>query len=89
VNFSFERDSAAGNSAGTLLQSSVKVNELFRGALGRAARRIGHHKTKKEAVTTALSEYIAHRKRLEILDLFGTVDFDPAYDYQAERRKKR
>jgi Arc/MetJ family transcription regulator len=54
-----------------------------------AARRIGHHKTKKEAVTTALSEYIAHRKRLEILDLFGTVDFDPAYDYQAERRKKR
>jgi hypothetical protein len=43
-----------------------------------AARKIGHHKTKKEAVTTALSEYIAHRKRLEILDLFGTVDFDPA-----------
>jgi Arc/MetJ family transcription regulator len=54
-----------------------------------AARKIGHHKTKKEAVTTALSEYIAHRKRLEILDAFGTVDFDPAYDYKAERRKKR
>ena len=54
-----------------------------------AARRIGRHKTKKEAVTTALSEYIAHRKRLEILDLFGTVDFDPTYNYQAERRKKR
>src|SRR5690242_12607048 len=29
------------------------------------ARRVGHHKTKKEAVTAALSEYIAHRKRLE------------------------
>ena len=54
-----------------------------------AARRIGHHKTKKEAVTAALSEYIAHRKRNEILDLFGTVDFDPTYDYKAERRKKR
>ena len=54
-----------------------------------AARRIGHHKTKKEAVTTALSEYITHRKRLEILDLFGTIDFDPRYDYKAERRKKR
>jgi len=53
------------------------------------ARRIGHHKTKKEAVTAALSEYIAYRKRLEILELFGTVDIDPTYDYKAERRKRR
>ena len=53
------------------------------------ARRIGQHKTKKEAVTAALSEYIAHRKQLKILSLFGTVDFDPDYDYKAERRKKR
>ncbi len=28
-------------------------------------------------------------KRLEILSAFGTVDFDPTYDYKAERRKKR
>jgi len=53
------------------------------------ARRIGHHKTKKEAVTTALSEYIAHRRRLEILASFGTIDFDPQYDYKAERKRKR
>lgn len=53
------------------------------------AKQAGHHKTKKEAVTAALSEYIAHRKRLEILSAFGTVDFDPEYDYKAERRRKR
>ena len=53
------------------------------------ARRVGHHKTKKEAVTTALSEYIAHRKRLEILGSFGTVDFDPNYDHKAERKRHR
>ena len=53
------------------------------------ARRIGHHKTKKEAVTSALSEYIAHRKRLEILPSFGTIDFDSKYDYKAERKRKR
>jgi len=53
------------------------------------ARRIGHHKTKKEAVTTALAEYIAHRKRLEILSSFGTVDFDPKFDYTVERKRKR
>ena len=54
-----------------------------------AARRICQHKTEKEAVTAALSEYIAHRKQLEILSLFGTIDFDASYDYKAERRKKR
>jgi Arc/MetJ family transcription regulator len=53
------------------------------------ARKIGHHKTKKEAVTAALSEYVSRRKRLRILSLFGTVDFDPSYDYKAERRKTR
>ena len=53
------------------------------------ARRIGGHKTKKEAVTAALGEYIKHRKKLKILSLFGTVDFDPTYDYKAERRRKR
>ncbi len=53
------------------------------------ARKIGHHKTKKEAVTAALSEYVAHRKRLKILSLFGTIDFDPTYDYKAERKRKR
>ena len=53
------------------------------------ARRIGNHKTKKEAVTKALSEYIAQRKRLEILGSFGSIDFDPKYDYKAERKRKR
>jgi hypothetical protein len=29
------------------------------------------------------------KKQLEIIDLFGTVDFDPNYDYKAARRRKR
>jgi hypothetical protein len=53
------------------------------------ARKVGRHKTKKEAVTAALSEYVTHRKRLEIISLFGTIDFDPSYDYKAERKKRR
>jgi Arc/MetJ family transcription regulator len=53
------------------------------------ARRLGVHKTKKEAVTTALEEYIQHRKQQQILKDFGSVDFDPEYDYKAERRRKR
>ncbi|MGI9101163.1 MAG: type II toxin-antitoxin system VapB family antitoxin [Terriglobales bacterium] len=53
------------------------------------ARRTGGHKTKKEAVTAALREYVQHRKQLRILDLFGKIDFDPAYHYKAERNRKR
>jgi Arc/MetJ family transcription regulator len=53
------------------------------------ARRIGGHKTKKAAVTTALEEYVQRNKQRRILEAFGTFDFDPAYDYKAERRRKR
>ena len=53
------------------------------------ARRTGKHKTKKEAVTTALREYIQRHRQQRILADFGTVDFDPEYDYKAERRSKR
>ena len=51
------------------------------------ARCIGGHRTKREAVTAALTEYIQHRRRLKILDQFGTFDFDPGYDYKSERRR--
>jgi hypothetical protein len=40
-----------------------------------------------DGLTTALSEDIALRKRLEILDSFGAVYFDPAYDYKAGRNR--
>lgn len=53
------------------------------------ARKAGRHKTKREAVTAALDEYVRKRKQMRILDLFGTVTFDPAYDYKAERRSRR
>ena len=53
------------------------------------AQRIGGHQTKKETVNTALKEYINHRKRLKIVGMFGTVDYDPGYDYKRERRRKR
>jgi hypothetical protein len=53
------------------------------------ARRAGGHKTKKEAVTAALAEYVKCRRQLAILDIFGTIDFDPKYDYKAERRRSR
>ncbi|MBZ5630456.1 MAG: type II toxin-antitoxin system VapB family antitoxin [Acidobacteriia bacterium] len=53
------------------------------------AQRVGGHKTKKDAVNAALEEYVSRRKQLKILELFGKIDFDPSYDYKAERHRKR
>jgi len=53
------------------------------------ARKAGHHRTKKDAVTAALAEYVKRRKQQRILEAFGSFEFDPAYDYKAERRRSR
>ena len=52
------------------------------------ARIVGGHQTKKETVTAALNEYVRRRKQLRILALANSIDFEPNYDYKAERRRK-
>ena len=52
------------------------------------AVRLGGHKTKKAAVTQALIEYTRHLQQLKVLSLFGTVDFDPDYDYKTQRARQ-
>ena len=49
---------------------------------------VGGWKTKREAVTAALREYVARRRQARITSLFGTVDFDPKYDHKKQRRRK-
>jgi len=46
---------------------------------------IGQHKTKKAVVTEALQEYIQRRKQFEIIKMFGSIDYDPDYDYKKQR----
>ncbi len=52
------------------------------------AVRIGGHRTKKETVTEALTEYINRRKQARVVDLFGTIEYDPKYDYKKQRRRR-
>jgi hypothetical protein len=52
------------------------------------AQRLGQHNTKQETVTAALNEYIVRRKQLSIVELFGTIEYDSAYDYKRERRDR-
>jgi Arc/MetJ family transcription regulator len=53
----------------------------------REAQEIGGHKTKREAVTVALEEYVRRRKQLRILELEGTVEYDDDYDYKEVRKR--
>lgn len=52
------------------------------------AQKAGNHRTKKDAVMAALSEYVKRRKQQRILEAFGSFEFDPAYDHKAERRRR-
>jgi Arc/MetJ family transcription regulator len=52
------------------------------------ALKIGGRATKRETVTEALQEYIGRRKQARIAELFGTIDYDPKYDYKKQRRRR-
>jgi hypothetical protein len=56
--------------------------ELIEQALALSGER-----TKKAAVTKALQEFIARRRQRRVLELFGKLEWDPGYDYKAERQR--
>ena len=45
-------------------------------------------RTKTAAVRRALEEFVAHREQKAILELFGTLEWDRAFDYKAERHRR-
>ena len=51
------------------------------------ALKIGHHKSKKEAVTEALRKYINLLKQQDILSSFGKISFEKDYDYKKGRSR--
>ena len=67
----------------------MATNLALDDALIEQARRAGKHRTKKEAVTSALREYVRRRRQREILDLVGQIPFDEGYDYKPLRHRKR
>ena len=51
------------------------------------ALRLGKHRTKRATVNEALKEYVERRRQMEVLDLFGQIDYDPAYDSKKQRNR--
>ena len=51
------------------------------------AVKLGKHRTKKAAVTQALTDYIHHLEQENILSMFGSLDYDPEYDHKKQRAR--
>ena len=52
------------------------------------AMKIGGQKTKKNTVNKALKEFIDKRKQKEIISTFGSILYEPGYDYKKLRRRR-
>ncbi|MBK6519835.1 MAG: type II toxin-antitoxin system VapB family antitoxin [Polyangiaceae bacterium] len=52
------------------------------------ALKVGGHRTKKATVTEALEEYVRRRRQRKIVELFGTIEFDPTYDAKVQGRRR-
>lgn len=51
------------------------------------ATKLGGHRTKRSAVTQALTEYIQHLEQQKITALFGKVEYREGYDYKQQRAR--
>lgn len=68
--------------------SNMPTNLALDDHLVEEARRLGGHRTKREAVNAALAEYVAALERLHVRELFGKLEADPDYDHKRERRRR-
>jgi hypothetical protein len=50
------------------------------------AVKLGGGKTKRETVNAALAEFVRKREAEDVIALFGSIDFDPAYNYKEHRK---
>ena len=53
------------------------------------ALEVGGHRTKRDTVNEALREYVTRRRVAEVISLFGTIDYEPDYDYKESRNRDK
>ena len=66
----------------------MRTNVVLDDKLVEEAIRLSGAKTKKDVISFALQEFVATRKRLNLLDLAGKISFRKDYDYKALREGK-
>ena len=66
----------------------MRTNIVLDDSLVKEALKLGRAKTKKEVVNQALKEFVENRKRPNLIDLFGKIEFSKNYNYKALREGK-
>ena len=64
----------------------MRTNIVLDDSLVAEALRLSGIKTKKDLIDEALRAFIAAKKRKNLLDLQGRIQFAPDYDHKALRR---
>jgi Arc/MetJ family transcription regulator len=63
----------------------MRTNIVLDESLVKKAMKLSRMKTKTEIVNQALKEFVENRKRLNLMDLEGKVEFGKDYNYKALR----
>ncbi len=66
------------------MPSNLQIDDL----LLAKAQQVGGFRTKKDTVNEALAEFVRRREQARIVEHFGTIDYDPDYNYKKERSKR-
>ena len=63
----------------------MRTNIVLDDDLVQEAQALSQIKTKRELIDTALREFVAHRKRLDLRDLKGSYTLSEDYDHKQSR----
>jgi len=63
----------------------MRTNIVLDDKLVEEAQALSQIKTKRELIDTALREFVAHRKQLDLRDLKGIGELRADYDYKSAR----
>jgi len=66
----------------------MRTNVVLDDKLISEALRLSNVKTKKDVIASALQEFVATRKRRNLLELEGKIAFRDDYDYKALRKNR-
>ena len=67
----------------------MRTNIVLEDSLVKEALKYSGAKTKRELIHEALEEFVKNRRRRNLLDLAGKIEFAEGYDYKSLRAGKR
>jgi Arc/MetJ family transcription regulator len=70
--------------AGHIMRTNIDIDDALVGEV----MKVANVRTKKDAVHLALQEFLKAKKRKDLFELAGKIEFDDRYDYKALRRTR-